>query len=298
MDNSSHYEGMTLLAVLAHPDDETFGMGGTLALYAQRGVSVHLICATRGEVGEVAPHFLEGFQSIGELRENELRCAAGKLGLAGVHFLDYRDSGMPGSPDNTHPQALAAAPLEDVAAKVTAYIRGLRPQVVLTFDPIGGYRHPDHIAIHEATVRAFHAAGDAEQFPEEGKPYQPAKLYYHTFPRGWLTWVVRLLPLFGKDPRRFGQNGDIDLLELVKEDFPAHARINYSEVVKLKEEATACHASQGGMAASGNWAVRLAFRAAAGVDSYTRAYPEPNHGRKERDLFEGVYIKNQLLGQS
>jgi N-acetyl-1-D-myo-inositol-2-amino-2-deoxy-alpha-D-glucopyranoside deacetylase len=290
MDKSTQNEGLTLLAVLAHPDDETFGMGGTLALYAQRGVSVHLICATRGEVGEVAPHFLEGFQSIGDLRENELRCAAAKLGLAGVHFLDYRDSGMPGSSDNQHPQALAAAPIDEVAAKVTGYIRKLNPQVVLTFDPIGGYRHPDHIAIHDATVRAFHVASDPEQFPDEGAPFQPDKLYYHTFPRGWLTWVVRLLPLFGKDPRRFGQNGDIDLLELAGEKFPVHARINYRPVVKAKEEATACHASQGGMASSGNWAVRLAFRVAAGVDSYTRAFPEPDGGGKESDLFSGIKV--------
>jgi LmbE family N-acetylglucosaminyl deacetylase len=290
MDKTAQNEGLTILAVLAHPDDETFGMGGTLALYAQRGVSVHLICATRGEVGEVAPHFLEGYQSIGELREDELRCAAGKLGLAGVHFLDYRDSGMPGSPDNQHPQALTAASIDEVAAKVTGYIRKLRPQVVLTFDPIGGYRHPDHIAIHEATVKAFHAAGDPEQFPEAGAPYQPDKLYFHTFPRGWLTWVVRLMPLFGKDPRHFGQNGDIDLLDLVGENFPVHARINYGDVVKIKEDATACHASQGGMASSGNWAMRLAFRMAAGVDSYTRAYPEPDGGRKERDLFSGIRV--------
>ncbi len=290
MDKSTQNEGLTLLSVLAHPDDETFGMGGTLALYAQRGVSVHLICATRGEAGEVAPHFLEGYQSIGELREDELRCAAGKLGLAGVHFLDYRDSGMPGSPDNQHPQALAAAPIDEVAAKVTGYIRKLRPQVVLTFDPIGGYRHPDHIAIHEATVKAFHAAGDPEQFPEAGAPYRPDKLYFHTFPRGWLTWAVRLMPLFGKDPRRFGQNGDIDLLELTGENFPVHARINYGDVVKIKEDATACHASQGGMGSSGNWAMRLAFRMAAGVDSYTRAFPEPDGGRKESDLFSGIRV--------
>ena len=289
MDKSTQNEGLTILAVLAHPDDETFGMGGTLALYAQRGVSVHLICATRGEVGEVEPHFLENYRSIGELREDELRCAAGKLGLAGVHFLDYRDSGMPGSPDNEHPQALVAAPIDEVAAKVTGYIRKLRPQVVLTFDPIGGYRHPDHIAIHEATVRAFHAAGDPEQFPDEGAPYQPDKLYYHTFPRGWLTWVVRLMPLFGKDPRHFGQNGDIDLLELVGEDFPVHARIDYSAVVKIKADATACHASQGGMASSSGL-MRWAFRLASGKDSYTRAYPEPKGGGKERDLFSGIRV--------
>ncbi|MCJ7585571.1 MAG: PIG-L family deacetylase, partial [Anaerolineales bacterium] len=147
-----------LLAVLAHPDDESFGMGGTLALYASRGVDVHLVCATRGEVGEVDD--LKGFASIAELREAELRCAAVHLGLKGVHFLDYRDSGMDGSPDNQHPNALAAQPLDEVAAKVVHYIRELHPRVVLTFDPIGGYRHPDHIAIQKATVRAFEQAAN------------------------------------------------------------------------------------------------------------------------------------------
>jgi len=288
MNATNHNQKRTILAVLAHPDDETFGMGGTLALYARRGVDVHLVCATRGEVGEVSPHFLENFQSIGELREHELRCAADNLGLAGVHFLDYRDSGMTGSPDNDHPQALAAAPVDEVAARVTGYIRRLKPQVVLTFDPIGGYRHPDHIAIHDATVKAFSAAGDPLQFPDQGAPFQPDKLYFHTFPRGWLSWMVRLMPLFGRDPRRFGQNEDIDLLELVGESFPVHARINYKQVVKEKEAATACHASQGGMASSGSRFVRLAFRVAAGQDSYMRAYPEPDGGPKERDLFAGV----------
>jgi LmbE family N-acetylglucosaminyl deacetylase len=287
MDYSNQNNGLTMLAVLAHPDDETFGMGGTLALYARRGVSVHLICATRGEVGEVEPHFLEGYQSIGDLRENELRCAAEKLGLEGVYFLDYRDSGMEGSPDNEHPEALAAAPIDEVAAKVTDYIRKLRPQVVLTFDPIGGYRHPDHVAIHEATRRAFEAAGDAQVYPGEYPPFQPDKLYYHTFPRGWLTWVVRLMPLIGKDPRHFGQNGDIDLLELVGENFPVHARIDYREVVRVKEAATACHASQGSMATSSGL-MRWAFRLASGKDSFTRAYPPPDGRLRERDLFAEI----------
>ena len=102
-----------LMAALAHPDDESFGAGGTLALYAQRGVQVHLICATRGEAGQVSAECLQGFDSVADLRVSELRCAAGILGLAGVHFLDYRDSGMAGSSDNQHPQALSAAPVEE-----------------------------------------------------------------------------------------------------------------------------------------------------------------------------------------
>ncbi len=86
-------ESPVLLAVLAHPDDETFGTGGTLALYARRGVQVYLVCATRGEVGEMDPQYMEGFASVADRREFELRCAAEKLGLAGVFFLGYRELG-------------------------------------------------------------------------------------------------------------------------------------------------------------------------------------------------------------
>jgi LmbE family N-acetylglucosaminyl deacetylase len=277
----------TILAALAHPDDESFGMGGTLALYAQRGVAVHLICATRGEVGEVEPEMLKGYQSIGDLRENELRCAAEKLGLAGVHFLGYRDSGMTGSENNHDSRALANASVEEVAGKIVHYIRELRPQVVLTFDPVGGYRHPDHIAIHNATVKAFYAAGDPEAYPGDLPPYQPKKLYYHTMPRKLMRWVVRLLPLFGKDPRHWGQNEDIDLVSVVKEDFPVHAWIDYSPVAALKAEASACHASQGGTGFA-RGPLRWAFRLAAGKDGFMRAYPNPEPGLRERDLFAGV----------
>lgn len=168
----------TLLAITAHPDDETFGLGGTLALYARRGVQVHLVCATRGEAGEIDPVYMEGFSTKAAVRESELRCAAGQLGLAGVHLLDYRDSGMTGSPDNHHPRALAAQPVDQVAAELTAWIRRLRPQVVITFDPIGGYYHPDHIAVHKATLRAFHAAGDPRAFSNHLPAHQPQKLYY------------------------------------------------------------------------------------------------------------------------
>ena len=127
-----------ILSVLAHPDDESFGMGGTQALYAKKGCDVYLICATRGEVGDVSPEHMQGFTSIADLREGELRCAAKHLGLKNVFFLDYRDSGMPGSPDNQHPNAQVAHPVEEVAEKVVKYIREIKPDIVLTFDPIGG----------------------------------------------------------------------------------------------------------------------------------------------------------------
>ena len=167
-----------MLAILAHPDDETFGLGGTLALYAKRGVAVHLICATRGEAGTVSPEFLERYSSIADLRVAELNCAAEQLRLEKVHFLDYRDSGMVGTEDNEHPNALTQAPLEEVVATLVDYIRRLRPQVVITFDPVGGYGHPDHIAVHKATVKAYEAAADPELFPDAGSPFQSQKLYF------------------------------------------------------------------------------------------------------------------------
>lgn len=278
---------LRLLAVLAHPDDETFGIGGTLALYAKKGVKVHLVCATRGEAGEMAPDLLQGYGSIANRREAELRCAAGLLGLAGVHFLDYRDSGMPGSPDNQHPRALAAAPRAQVAAEITAYIRRLQPQVVVTFDPIGGYRHPDHIAVHEATVQAFSTASNPQVDCEELPHYQPQKLYFHVIPRNTLRLAVRLMPLFGIDPQRFGRNKDIDLAAIAAFNFPVHAVINYHQVARLRDQASACHASQGGkqmIQGFFGWLRRL-FPA---TELFMRAYPPPTDGRIERDLFERV----------
>jgi LmbE family N-acetylglucosaminyl deacetylase len=277
-----------LLAVLAHPDDESFGMGGTLAYYARQGVSVYLICATRGEVGDVDPRFLEGFHSIAERRESELRCAAGILGLAGVIFLDYRDSGMPGSPDNSHPQALAAAPLEQVAAKIASHIRQLQPQVVLTFDPIGGYKHPDHIAIQRATLQAFQLAGD-QTYIDDLPPYRPQKLYYHVIPKGFLKMAVRLLRIFGRDPHHFGRNNDIDLQALVEEgDFPIHAEIDIRSVRAEKDAAGACHASQldGGPPRRGPlvWIMRWGDR----KEQYMQAIPEEKPVRRHRDLFSDI----------
>jgi N-acetyl-1-D-myo-inositol-2-amino-2-deoxy-alpha-D-glucopyranoside deacetylase len=282
----------TLLAVLAHPDDESFGMGGTLALYASRGVDVHLVCATRGEVGEVAPELLKGFNSIAELRESELRCAAGILGLAGIHFLDYRDSGMPGSADNLHPQALAAQPLDEVAANIVCYIRELKPQILLTFDPIGGYRHPDHIAIQRATVRAFEQAGNPD-FAAAGSGqglgvHTPQRLYFHIFPKGVLKFAVKLLPLIGKDPHKFGTNGDIDLASIAEVDFPTHARINIRSVQKKKEKAGACHVSQGG-GRMGGGLISFFMHLFGGTESFMRAYPQVEPGEKmANDLFESL----------
>jgi LmbE family N-acetylglucosaminyl deacetylase len=274
----------------AHPDDESFGPGGTLAKYALQGVKVYYLCGTRGEVGEATPEHLAGHASTGDMRWSELTCAAAALRLAGVIHLGYRDSGMPGSPNNTAPGALAAAPLDEVTARVVKVMRELRPQVVLTFDPIGGYRHPDHIAIHNATVKAFQSAGDPAQFPECGPAYQPRKLYYEVFPRVMLKLAVRILPLFGRDPRRFGQNHDVDIASLAEVDFPIHARIAIpAEAAQAKAAASACHRSQLGGMPRDRGPMGLLMRIMQREEVFMRAEPPVQDKRpRETDLFENL----------
>lgn len=277
-----------MLVCLAHPDDETFGMGGTLALYARRGVEVYLVCGTRGEAGDVDTELLENFSSIAERRESELNCAAEILKLRGVYFLGFRDSGMAGTPDNQNPDALSFQPTQEVAVKIVEYIRRIRPQVVVTHDPIGGYKHPDHIAMHRATMKAVDLAADPN-FTSDMAPYRPDKLYFQTMPKKLMRWAVRLGPLMGINPHRFGKNKDIDLVEIVKEgNFPTHAYIDCRSVMEIREEATACHMSQlgGGIARKGPMAYLRRYFGL--TETYTRSYPPPERGLREVDLFAGV----------
>ncbi len=283
-----------LLGVFAHPDDESFGPGGTMARYAHEG-EVHLVCGTRGEVGEVDDHLLEGYASIADLRTRELECAVQNLGVQRLDYLGYRDSGMPGSETSRHPDCLAQADVTQVAEQIVAHIRRFRPQVIVTFDQFGGYGHPDHIAIHQATVMAFKAAGDAAQFPNAGEPYQPQKLYYHSFPKTILRVMVRVMPLFGKDPSKFGRNGDIDMREIATWDVPTTTRVDVGPWYAEKMAAAACHASQGG--GSGMWAFlpKAVQRRMLSSETFLRAAPNfPKGAPLEKDLFAGVFLGEQV----
>jgi len=275
-----------ILIVLAHPDDESFGMGGTIAYYDTQGVDVHLACATRGEAGTVDAEYLTKYKTIAELREAELLCAADALGLKSVNFLEFRDSGMVGSEDNQRPEALVQAPLEQVAERIVALIRRLRPQVVITFDETGGYYHPDHIHIHKATVAAFHAAGDAGKFPQAGEPYQPEMLYVNARNRGRLRRAVFFMRLLGKDPSKVGRNKDIDLTMLARDvDTPPHVTINYRSVQARKDKADACHASQGGGRFIGSNLLEIIARWLGNKDRFTRIHPPTPDDYRATDLF-------------
>jgi LmbE family N-acetylglucosaminyl deacetylase len=276
----------TLLLVGAHPDDETFGSGGTLAHYAAAGVKVYYACATRGEAGTADPEHLHGHATMGDMRWSELECAARELRLAGVIHMGYRDSGMPGSEDNKHPDALIAAPTGELAERIVRIMRDLKPQVVITSDAAGGYGHPDHIAIHKATLQAFSDAGDGQRFPGAGRAYRPQKLYYPVFRRTLLKWAVRLMPLFGQDPRRQGRNKDIDMTRMAGIDFPVNAFVQLSKNdMATRDRATACYESQiAGPRREG--LIGLVFRLSRqDRDYYMRGYPPAGSKKVEKDLF-------------
>lgn len=275
-----------ILAVLAHPDDESFGLGGTLALYARRGYETYYICATRGEAGSADEEFLKNYKDTAEMRTDELNRAAQVLGLKEVIFLDYRDSGMPGMEANQHPDAQINHPIEEVAGKIVKHIRAIQPDIVITFDPIGGYRHPDHIHVHKATVLAFANADNASFYPEAGDPFKPQALYFQVFPRWFLKAMTRIMPLIGKDPTRWGRNGDINLKELAEVDFPVHVRLNIRSVAEIKRKAGEQHASQGGIQMR-RGLMGFVSRVFGEKEDFMRAYPPLEEPYKTKfDLFE------------
>jgi LmbE family N-acetylglucosaminyl deacetylase len=161
-------EPLKLMAILAHPDDESLGTGGILAKYAAEGVETFLVTATRGERGWPGdPQSDPGLTALGQLRQAELLAAAKVLGLRQVEFLDYIDGDL----DQADPG--------EVIAKIVRQVRRVRPQVVVTFGPEGAYGHPDHIAICQFTTAALVTAADAAYDPANSDlPHRVSKLYY------------------------------------------------------------------------------------------------------------------------
>lgn len=279
-----------LLIAYAHPDDESFGLGGLIGKYVAEGVDVYLVCATDGDVGTVSPEFLEGYASIRELRLAELAAATEVLGFRHVFTFGYKDSGMLGSPENDDDRSLWYAwnhcP-EEVTQRMVEVIREIRPQVIITFNKYGGYGHPDHIAIQRATTEAFALASDAS-YDTHQEPYQPQKLYYSNIPKVALQIAVAQMRVRGQDPRRLGVNKDIDMVKVLENVEANHARVNISQYYDIWDRASACHASQGG--GGGFRMVPKSLRRwLAGTQSFTRVYPSPSRNRvDETDLFIGI----------
>jgi N-acetyl-1-D-myo-inositol-2-amino-2-deoxy-alpha-D-glucopyranoside deacetylase len=181
-----------VLFVHAHPDDESINNGATMARYVAEGALVTLVTCTLGEEGEVIPPELRQLaadreDTLGAHRVGELAAAMRHLGVTDHRFLGgpgrYRDSGMMGLAQNDRPACFWQAPLDEAAASLVAVLREVRPQVVVTYDPDGGYGHPDHIQAHRVAMRAVEQAADSGYRPETGGAHAVDRVYWNCIAR-------------------------------------------------------------------------------------------------------------------
>jgi LmbE family N-acetylglucosaminyl deacetylase len=266
-------DSLKLLAVFPHPDDETLGMGSTLARYASEGIETYLICATRGERGwfdSKGPN--PGLAGVARIREAELRCASENLGLHEVSLLDYID----GDVDQADP--------EEIIGKLVAHIRRIKPHVVVTFAPDGAYGHPDHIALSQFTNGALVCAADRNfGDPNAQPPHRVSKFYYMVDSLDVVDAVKETLG---------GINMDVDGVtrhHIGWEDWQITTRLDNTQYVDRVQKATLCHKSQlpGYKPLVEGSAVGL--MRIFGTGHFYRVFSFVNGGRRvENDLFEGL----------
>lgn len=228
-----------ILASYAHPDDEQ-GVTGALRTYLDQGVRVALVCATRGEVGEIADPALATPETLGAVREQELRRATAIVGFSDVYFLDYRDSGMVGTPPNNDPRAFINVDAHEAVGKLVKIIRTFKPTLLFTFDETGGYGHPDHLAINKWTTEAFTAAGDAAKYPDMGAPFAPSRLFYASIDRNMLKVASDYLAEQGIP----GPFGGMDMSKMGMEPERITNRLDVSRYVDMKLKSLAEHKTQ------------------------------------------------------
>jgi mycothiol S-conjugate amidase len=179
-------DGLRLMHVHAHPDDESSKGAAATAMYVAQGVDVHVATCTGGERGSILNPKMDRpdiAANMAEVRRQEMERARDILGIR-QDWLGFVDSGWPeGDPPPPLPEGcFALVPLEEATERLVRLVRDFKPHVLTTYDEKGGYPHPDHIRCHEVSVAAYEAAGDADRFPDAGEPWQPLKLYYH---HGW-----------------------------------------------------------------------------------------------------------------
>ena len=256
---------LSVLAAFAHPDDEGFGCGGTLAMLTARGAQVTLVCATNGDVGEISDPALATPANLYQVRQEELRRAMAVTGVADVRLLNYRDSGMVGTEDNNHPDSLHQAAPERVAGQLLEIIRERQPDLIITHDPSGGYGHPDHRAMCRHTTTAYRQAV-AEINPGDKLPL----LYYVCFPRSNFQRMWRKMVELDITPPFASQ--DIELVGTPDDEVTTVLEL--SQWVDIKIESLNCHRTQ--IDPNGPFAQLPAemMREIMGKEYYTLALPE------------------------
>ncbi|MEN8374319.1 MAG: PIG-L deacetylase family protein [Gemmatimonadota bacterium] len=277
-------EPLRLLAVLAHPDDETLGVGGSLAKYGSEGVETHVVTATRGERGRYGDGSTHpGEEELGRIREAEQRAAAEVLGVGDVRFLDYLDADL----DKADPA--------EAVARIVTHVRRVRPQVVLTFAQDGAYGHPDHIGVCQFTTAALVAAADGAYEPAElvgdyddggadaHDPWSTPKLYYMAWGQAhWDAYQAAFKKLVSK----------VDGVERQVQPWPEWMLTTHVDAREHWEtvwSAVQCHQSQIRIYAALGELGEEHQHALWGLQEFYRVYSLVNGGRaRETDLFEGL----------
>jgi LmbE family N-acetylglucosaminyl deacetylase len=267
------------MAVLAHPDDESLGFGGTLARYASEGVETYLVTATRGEGGRYRGHrgggeHHPGPEKLGAIREQELRCAVSVLGVRELSLLGYLD------------QELDRANTREAVGRIATHLRRIRPDVVVTFGPDGAYGHPDHIAISQYTTAALVAAADPAFEAGGGEPtHAVKKLYYLAWPAS--TWTA-----YESAFKKLTSTVDaIERQAVPSPDWAITTAIDTRRFWPTVWQAVSCHESQIADYARLKDLRPEHHEALWGSQSFYRALSMVNGGRvRESDLFEGIRL--------
>ncbi|GIU91886.1 MAG: GlcNAc-PI de-N-acetylase [Acidimicrobiia bacterium] len=277
-----------LLAFHAHPDDEVISTGLTLNRYAEAGERVVVVTATDGAEGEI--HNYDDPDEIrprlADIRAEELKASLAVLGVRNHVFLGYRDSGMMGEESNRHPDCFWQADFEEAVGRLVHQIRIHRPEVMIIYDPFGGYGHPDHIMVHRVGMAAFFGAVDQGRFPllDGEEPWLPFKLY-------WPVWTRSRVSTFAR--MRF-ETGRIDRDEYERmrlggfPDEEVTALLDHRDRWDLKEKALKAHRSQ----IPSDWFMLTlpdgVKPQAMGLEAFLRVYTRVDAPAKEDDLFAGL----------
>ena len=267
---------LKLMCIIAHPDDESLAMGGTLAKYSREGVETSLMVATRGERGWRGPcEEHPGEIMLGTMRERELREASGILGVSHLAFLDYLDGDLDQAEDT------------EVVAKIATLLRIVRPHVVITFGPDGLYGHPDHIAISQFTSAAVLCAADPSyRLARHVTPHLVSKLYYRVATK---RWFADYMPVFGELVMFID---GVERRATAWAEWAITTRVDTSAYWRDVWQAVCCHQTQIPDDRNLQQLSEVDHQNLWGSQEYYRAFSLVNGGRsEEQDLFEGLHSR-------
>lgn len=234
----------TILALHAHPDDESSKGAASVAKYVSQGARAVLVTATGGEAGDILNPALDTpdvSRNLPQVRASELKVAADIIGFDGIEMLGYRDSGMPDSEANSHPDAFCRQPFDEVLEHFVRVVRSFKPDVVLGYDAHEFYPHPDHLRVHELSMAVVDAAQDSERFVDAGDPFKIKKLYAPVFTIDRIKTLHKaMLASNGESPFEFW----LERLEGIEEPDRKLTRVNVAGFVETGRDALRAHETQ------------------------------------------------------